>query len=409
MFGKVNKNIEYYYERDNIYLNVIFTHGYTSFPTNNTLRAIGETPKVASINVGKETPIIIKASDYYCSVIRFTIPLDTIPIMIMPVIPNQTNSNLTPFIIGIFYNGAYTPINLIYQNAHPNLPVPIQNIPYRQVITPYYFVYSYNLFINMLNYALQLALDTSGVQALFPGVKLAWFSLNDPTNLISLYVHHVFTDFSAPSPAINTPIIYINTPLKVFLDSWNYNFYGYDQLNGFEFSFILQNKYPVIATSTLTPTPDQAYGLYNNVPSIPPIYNVFTQEYKSIQLWSSLRKIFITSGTIPIGYEFEPPVASPTNPGITFNSSSNPSLPILTDFIPLINDIGESRSIAYYIPSPQYRLIDMISDTNIQNIDLNIYWQDKLGNTYPLDISLFEQASVKLGFFRKSLYKDKIH
>jgi hypothetical protein len=407
------QSIEKY--NDNVYLNIIFNHPLANYPVTNTLAPSGEQPIIAIYNVTKTIPIVDKASDYYCSVIRFTIPLDTIPIMIMPIIPATTtlnpqpNSNLTPFIIGIFYNGVYTPISLIYRGAHPNSSIPVQNIVGRQVITPYYFVYSYNLFINMINYGLQQALDSSGVQALVPGVKLAWFSINDEGDLIYLYVHRIFTDYPVFSPAVTTPLIYVNTALRVYIDAFNYNFYGYDQINGFDFSFILQNLYPVVPTTTLSPTPDQAYGLYNMPPIIAPAtiptYNIFRQEYASIQNWSSLRKILIISNTIPIAKEFEPPILYYSDSQYTEGTA--PSFPILSDYIPQLNNIGESRSVAYYIPTSQYRLIDLISDQPIFKVDLNIYWQDKQGNTYPLDISLFEQASVKLAFIHKSVYKSK--
>jgi hypothetical protein len=408
---------EIYKENDNVYLNIIFTHPFVTFPTNNTLPSSGEKPSIATYNVTKNTAIVDRASDYYCSVIRFTIPLDTIPIMIMPVIPNQINPNLTPFIVGIFYNGVYTPVSLIYQNAHPNDQIPVQNVPMRQLVTPYYFCYSYNILINMMNYGLQQALNVSGVQALFPNIRLAWFSLNDTSNLISLYVHHVFTDYPILAPAVTTPLIYVNSALKVYFDAFNYNFYGYDQPNGFEFSFILQTLYspqpplPPGALINVTPTPDQAYGLYNMppiiAPAVIPTYYVFTQEYQAIQTWSSLRKILITTSNIPISNEFEPPVFYDSSG--QYNLGNTASFPILTDFIPQINNIGESRSVAYYVPTSQYRLIDMLSEQALYKIDLNIYWQDKLGNTYPLDISLFEQASIKLAFIRKSLYKNTVN
>ena len=81
------------------------------------------------------------------------------------------------------------------------------------------------------------------------------------------------------------------------------------------------------------------------------------------------------------------------------------SYPILTDFVPNISAAaGESRSIAYYVPTSQYRLVDLISTNPLQKIDIRIFWEDRDGNLYPLEISIFQQASLKLGFFKKSLY-----
>lgn len=395
-----------YNENDNVYLNIVFNHPFVTYPTGPTGQSYDETPSYAIYNVTKDLPIVDKASDYYCSVIRFTIPLDTIPIMIMPIIPNQGNNNLTPFRIGILYNGVYTSVNILYIQRHGYNTGPTQDQQV-QVVTPYYFCYSYDVLISMINDSLQTAIINSGIQALFPGVRLAWFSLNDSTNLINLYVHHVFTDYPIPTPAVSTPIIYINAALKVYLDGFDYNFYGYNQPYGFEFAFILQSLTTTAPIINNVPTPDQAYALYN-IPVSPPVYYIFIQEYQAIQAWSSLRKILVTTNTIPIVKEFEPPnFNSKVINTDGYSSGLVAGVPIITDFVPQINNIGESRSVAYYVPTSQYRLIDMISDNPIKKIDLNIYWQDKNGTIYPLDISVFEQASMKLAFIRKSLYKSK--
>ena len=122
------------------------------------------------------------------------------------------------------------------------------------------------------------------------------------------------------------------------------------------------------------------------------------QEYSILgSNWTSLRKIIIATNTIPNTNEYVP---TKGNSGVTN------SFPILTDFTPNFSQVGgETRSIAFYYPTSQYRLVDMISDQPLSKINIKIYWEDTAGNLYPLYISPSQQINLKLAFLRKSLYK----
>lgn len=379
--------LQIYKENDNIYLNVVIQ--------NNGIFADGEpneNPIIAEYNVTKTLPILDKCSDYYCSVIRFDIPLQNIPLFIMPILPAtsfinpQPDPDLTPLIIGISYLGVDYPINIQYF-ADNTLPPPVQNVPGVQVITPYYYVYTYQNLITSINIALQTALITSG----FPlaGAQAPYFYLNSATQLISLIVPDSFTI------GANRPIIFVNATLFNYLETFRVSFLGYNQSNGKDFLFILDNP--------TYPTYVQAVDVSGNPlspPLVPPArsaYWKYTQEYPVLNYWTSLRKIIIATNTIPVVNEYVP--AQDNNSGITN------SFPILTDFVPSLEFAGQSRSIAYYFPTSQYRLVDMINDNPLYKINIKIYWEDKKGNLFPLYIPILQQANIKLGFFRKTLYK----
>lgn len=380
---------------DNIYLNVTIDHSRVS--TNDVLTGIpGVFPENARYDITKTLPILDKCSDYYMSIIRFSIPLDEVPIMVMPVMPNQPNSNLTPYVIGIQYLGVNYPvqINYIPQN---NEPVPVQNLN-TQVITPYYFVYNYQIFINMVNTALQTAYVNAGLNVLSGGIPAPYFYLDPATNLISLIVHISFTELWVPLTGI--PLIYMNTPLSGFFGSFNL-FYEATEINpaGNDSHFILYgSSYP---KDNLAFTP---FGVAITAGTIPPVaaarpyYYKFTQEFTTLEYWSSLKSIIISTNTIPINNEFIPTRDN--------TSSVNSSAPIIADFIPFTEgNVGETRSVAFYTP-PVYKLIDLESDGPLQKIDINVYWEDNRNNVYPLQVSLLNQVNIKIGFFKKSLYKN---
>jgi len=346
---------------DNIYVNVLISPSSTQFIIN------------AEYAVTKTLPILSKCDDYYCSIVRFSIPLDFIPLFIMPIIPNQPNPNLTPFVIGIQTGSVNYSQNVIYV-SEDGVPPPIQNQP-TQVITLYYYVYDYQNLITAINTALAAAFVASGLTGDCP-----YFYLNTTTEEISLVVD-IATFAPTATPTTPNPIptatIFMNKDLQIFLTSFPVNFVGPISTGLYFFNLIRFGLDTTIPPFSGTATQKQ-----------------FTQEYSVLELWGSISKILITTNSIPIISEY-----TPTN-----NSGISSTLPILSDFVPQFELAGQSRSIAYYTPTSQYRLSDMKSSEQLNTIDLKIYWQDKDLNIYPLPINQYQEASIKIGFFKKSLY-----
>src|SRR5271167_3044289 len=137
---------------DNIYVNVVIS----PFLMNSGVFEIA-----AEYQVTKTIPILSKCNDYYCSIVNFRIPLNDIPLFIMPIVPNQPNSNLTTFKIGITTGGIDYSQSVIYV-SETGAPVPLQNQP-TQVITLYYYVFSYQNLITAVNTALAAAFLASGL------------------------------------------------------------------------------------------------------------------------------------------------------------------------------------------------------------------------------------------------------
>lgn len=382
----MNQAISHYNQKttDNVYLNVVFSPPVATYQTNLALPATNTGSQPAIYGDTKTIAIIDKCSDYYCAVISFEISLDEVPLYIVPVIPNQGNPNLTIYIIGILYNGVYYAEPVIYVPDN-NLPAPTQNQA-NQVITPYYYAYTYQNLLNSINTALAEAIADAGLSYnLNP-----YFYFDITTNLFNLVVPTAFTTGGA------APQIFINDPLQSLLSSFEltYNSTGNNnsQPYGADYFFVLDQ-----------PTANQ-YISYPNVASTSgSVFVQFPEEYPTNQLWISLRKIIVTSNTIPVLKE-----AIPTFYANGAQSSESNSFPILTDFIPQLlpnTAASDTRSIAYYIPTSQYRLIDMIGDAPLYNLDLRVLWADKDNNLYPILLSTTQESALKLGFFKKSLYK----
>lgn len=362
-------------ERDNYYVNINLNN--IEGGTNNTFGS-----QQASFESNNTNPILDKSSDYYCSVLRFDIPLNAIPILIMPIQPlPNTNVNLSTLVIGINYSGNNYPTSLIYTSEHFNIQAPLTNT---DPLSVYYWVYSYGHFITMLNTALETSWVNSGLSVAYPSFDSPYFIYDAPTGLISLIVPNIFTGSSHP-------IIYMNTALIKYLDGWYTNTWGANSPNSRDYDFVTDSQIKPYYFNGPTTTTTGSSTSWDA-----PLYYQFQQEYNTLGYWSVLRKILITTNTIPIAYEWT-----------TSNDTQATRFPVLTDFVPIVEKNGQSRSIAYYLPSSQYRLVDLISDAPLQKLDLKFFWESIDGDTFPLLLTPRQQLNLKLGFFKKSLYKNK--
>ena len=367
-------------DNDNLYLNISFDHN-SSYGTN---------PSPAVYNVTKTSPIVEKSDEWYTSVIRFSIPMNAVPLYYVPVIPNQPDPNLTAMVIGISYGGNYYPSSVIYVPHSASIPVPQQNIRNKMVVTQYYFQYDYEGLISMINTALNESyvafktVNPTAPQAISNDYPYLFY---DPdTELISMVAHSSFLISGAQQA-----LIFINEALINFVDGFASIDLQYNSLIGAEFAF----KFPDINSPNSN---SYGYAKFGVAPTYPPTWYKITQNYNTLSNWTCVKKLFMTTTTIPVNFE--------SLPSSLENSGTNNNQPILTDFVPHLENVaGMSKSIAYYTPAGQYRLIDLISKESIRTIDIKIYWEDRNHNIFPLLISMYQQATMKMVFLKKSLYK----
>ncbi len=400
------------YGPDNAYFNAVFPRPSDTDLFDRPVSSIAEFSETRTVS------LLPKCSDYYCSVIRFDIPLDLIPILIMPIVPGSdalgappaAPRNITPFVIGIRYNGVTYTQNIVANNFggannysgnivwtpedYTVMPV-FQTSPKALIPSPYLYMFSYETFIDMINgalaaaYVIFRAAEPAAPQAIVNVAPFYYF--NSATQLISLVAHNSWATTLAqhfPDPP-GVARICMNYELNLYLDAFHTM-----QVRPGALPLVQANNINVIIEDT------HWNGFpVNTYPAVPTYLSV-TQSYNNITYWNSLRRIVITTNTIPIVQE-SVPVGDR-------NTGAAATLPIISDFIPQLTTGGDSRTIAYYTPSAHYRLADMMQDQPLQKIDLKLFWSDKDGNLYPIYISQFQQANVKLGFFKKTLYKNDL-
>jgi hypothetical protein len=361
-------------ENDNIYVNIEIKN----LKDNN----ISGYP--ATFFQNRTKSIIDKANEYYCSVIRFTIPNFFVPLHIMPIQSNQANANLSDYSITLEYDGDVQQEYLIYVSSGviPSPTPPSLNPNGKQSVSPYYFIFEYQSVVNMINTAFLNAFTNLATKPL--GSEQPIMTYDSLTNKFQILAQSDYYDHTLANPIK----VYFNEQLQTIINGFPSYFanIGASSLNTFsptgrDEQLLITNNYNNYVSSASS-----------NLPFSGDPYYILYEEYSSIFSWNPFKRIALTTNSIPVESEY---VQGP---------SDNQTLKILTDFSPISDN--EIRTTWQYFPSGQYRLIDMISEQEVKKLDLQIIWIDQYDNYYQLEIPWNQQCTIKLAFLRKDLYKN---
>jgi len=380
-------------ETDNIYLNI----------NVNNDNSDGSR-KIAQFSAEYENPIIDNPSEFNLSVVKFQIPLDELPLFIIPVVPGQiltygsgTPIN-TPFSVGLYQIN--NPVTIV-----PPLPAPPATTFFAQQVTwvPQWWDYplpSGGGAVNLDNNKFSPIMYAYSYQSVLTRVNLALAAANTQARAVTgtisaISPYYILEDdkFKLVIPAVTADSgwsVFVNVNLLEVFQGFSYNISS-DQLRyQLDISYLAQSNYFTVINKSSPPVAFNAY--------------VIPQEYSNFEYLSSARKIVMTSNTIPARKEYYPVPANNVVNSSSVTGVTN-GLGIISDFqLDLQNKPGEQRSIATY-NSDLYRMVDLDSTHPMRKIDVNFFWADQFNNLFPLYISPFGNINVKLGFFRKSSAK----
>jgi hypothetical protein len=333
--------------------------------------------QVAELEDTRASAILDNPSEWLMSVIRFDIDCRSIPINIpdMQVIGGVPSNTLTTSFITIKYQGNYYTKNIIYVESSiiPAIPYPIPAI------------YNYQRWLNFVNTALSLAFTDTAASGFPPQ-----FIFNPLTGLIDLYIDNNFM----PSAGVNQMSIFVNSPLSYYLSNFDFAA-GTEIITNPLYAF----KLLITNTNTLVmPAIGSRYNLPQSIQLITPLF-LNSQIAKGTANWSSLRSIILSSSALPIKFE-----SVPTKTTQSANYNSNNVAPILTDFlVPVENDVTNTRIVEQYLPTSQYRYLDLIGIDKLFKVNFSMQWTDYLGRVFPIFIFPGASMNIKLLFQKRKL------
>ena len=319
----------------------------------------------AEASESRSTAILDNPSDWIMSVVRFDIDAHSLPLNLPAMQHNSLTE--TQSYVTVKKNGVYFSENVTYQSNTLGEKIPA--------------IYNYQRWLDLVNDALKIAYNGLGGVGFSP-----IYIFNPLTGLIDLYVDSDFIE-----DTVNKFEIYFNPVLYLYLTNFQYDFYP-------EFNLLHRFKLNITNENTILLPPNGSRVGYPLA-----IQNYSGTLYKISQFapgtssWSSVRGIVLQSTLIPARKE-----SVPLNTDVSNNLNSNSILPIISDFlVPVEQLVTDNRCVLEYLPTAEYRRLDLLSATALKNIDFKIYWSDFLGKLYPVELFPNTGMSIKILFEKK--------
>lgn len=361
-------------------------------------------PPVLYFNETRNNPFIIDPDSYYLSIVRFTLDTTTLPIIQPSIQPNQSNRDLTLYSFTLSWTNPVAPFQefnyqqfVIYQPQDLGTIVPsppsqttngLQNNS-----TGYYDIYSTQYWIFLINTTLTQAY--AGLNALVVGAGLALPSPNAPVmtwdNINNIAV-------------LNADNAGYNDSVANYIGIWmNSNMY---QLFS-SFPVIIQGLSTSGLGKNVRVTTTSLGG--SNLIQFPPVSPTYTaiqvvQEYSTISVWTPITSIVFTSNTLPIvpNQVSAPLLFFNGNRFISGGNNANISQ-VITDFV---GGDGIYKPSITYLPTAQYRLVSLMGNTPIYNLDVEVFYKNRVGELVPFRLSSGSTATIKILFTRKGTEGD---
>lgn len=329
----------------------------------------------------RNSPIIEGAGDYSMSIVRFCLDTYSLPSFIADIeqFPN-TNVNKMIDTVSLEYTSTTVgPQNLTWvpTNEHISMPLPLSASSPKQEDSEYYYGNSFRHYCDLVNTALATLttqLKTAvGVTLnnLLPPMMI-W---NNENQTASIVAQEEFYNWSRT----NHVKIYFNRSLYAKFTSLpavkNYN-----NVSSKIYKIYMKSDY---STKLVQLDPISAGSQ---------VFIKTDQEYSTISNWSPVANICFTSPNLPI-------VATQISEPINYNNKTN-SQPKVSE--PIITDMATGEMVykpsLIYVPSAQYRFIDLFGNNNINNIDINVFWRDKDGQLHPFYLQSGGSCTIKILF-----------
>lgn len=367
--------------------------------TISNLANTNTAPPPLYFNETRNSPFVIDPESYYLSIVRFTLDTNTLPVITPEIQADQSNRNLSVYSVTLEWANPVAPFQtfvqqtfLIYapQNQQAVIPAPpSQTINKLQNnSTGYYDIFNYQYWILLVNQTLQQCYNDLNTQVVSAGLALP-----------SAYAPVMNWDTQQNVAILNADIAGYNDQtanyIKIYFNPSMFNLFS-------SFPFIIESS-DVVANGKNSRIIMSGFGGANTVPypAVAPLYTALqiVQEYSTLSLWTPITSIVFTSNTLPIVAN---QVSAPLlfNNGKRFTTGGNNAniAQVITDFIV---DNGVYKPSISYVPSAQYRLVNLVGNTPLYNIDVEVFYRNRVGELIPFKLGSGGTATVKFLFTRK--------
>jgi hypothetical protein len=334
--------------------------------------------------------------------------------------PEGDYYNITPYTITMRYTppagATYTySQQMVFQPNDLTRTPPVWNpanplaLTLADITSEYYWVYIYENLINQVNQTLRncfwglsglLYASTTGVLPMtgntitnYAPPSMSWDNDNDKAILTA--DNSAFGQSSGG--AKNIIFLYFNQPLSTLFDAFPYQYpnVGADSLF---YSYILFNTNQGAGFFIV-----QNYGVFPPTTTNGYLGIQVYQDHQTASLMNPVQSIVFTSTILPVVMENvgQPSIINGTSTTRTITGSTANIFPIVTDFIVPFSATNQYVPDISYVPSGEYRLVDLYGESPANQIDIQVYWKDQYGVLHPFLLGSGCSGSLKVMFRRK--------
>lgn len=360
-------------------------------------------PPPLYFNETRNNPFIVDPESYYLSIVRFTLDTNTLPVITPEIQPNQSDVNLTVYSITLEWTNPVAPfqtftqqtfIDYIPQNKQATIPSPPSQTTsgLQNNNTSYYDIYNYQYWILLVNNTFQqcytdLATQVNNAGLALPSAYAPVMNWDTQTSCGILNADQAGYD----DTAADYIKIYFNPSLFNLFSSFPFVIDSIDSTSGKNARIIMSG-----------------FGGANIVlyPPTAPIYTALqiVQEFSTISLWTPITSIVFTSNTLPIvANQVSAPLLFFNGQKLSTSGNNSNIAQIITDFV--AND-GIYKPSITYIPTAQYRLVSLVGNTPLYNVDVEVFYKNRVGEFIPFRLGVGGTATIKILFTRRGTEGD---
>jgi hypothetical protein len=398
------------------YYNILVKNNNTGFDKDGN-----PTPSSDSVVLAFEEtrtiPYIHHPRDFYMSVVSFDMDTQAIPVFIAdPIVGSDASSNQLVYTITMYYHEDATliapAINTVVQQQVIWFPddnsatVPTGVVTDKYNMVPYYYAYTYQHFINVVNASLQSCFNSLGIS---PPTSTSIF-LTLENNYVTMNADLIFWTDVDGTPVNQTRYvkIYFNTELANLFSGFSYIIQAQplQLLNGTNITPYLNTNKQLLFT---------AYNSFNKVAQVPTDFTTVPpsgltyvvlnkSEYSPLAYWNPIDRVLFTTAFLPV----VPTLVSLTSNVVNSKNDYNANTQyIICDFAAQTNNGTEYKPNITYLPPAEYVLNELYGDTPLYNIAINVFWKDLFGDLHPFTLEAGGTAAIKIMFRKKDFYFDE--
>ena len=413
------------------YYNILVKNNNTGYDKNGNPTPATDAV-VLAFNETRTIPYIHHPREFYMSVVAFEMDTEAIPVFIAdPVVGMEpTPDNVDPSLLQ--YETVYTitmeyfrqgvfPAPNVFETVQQRVrwfpedlsaTVPTGPAPEKYNMDPYFYSYTYQHFISVVNQSLQYCFNQLSVIANFPDDNYSTLFMTLENNYVTFYANNslfltnsegvptngnqyiklyfnteLYDLFSAFNSIKQAQPLSLQTSLGVYSDFYNTN---YQIL----FSKNQSCKYVEERPLDLTVVP----------PGDPVLMCINKSEYSPLAYWNPIDRVLFMTAHLPVVPTLLSVGSNYYNSKPGYNADTQY---IIADFAAQVSNGTEYKPNITYVSVSEYILNELYSDVPLYSIAINVFWRDLFGDLHPFALEAGGTALIKIMFRKKEFYYDE--